>query len=190
MDKMKYIAFFRGINVGGRHMVKMAELRQLFTDLNFHEVKTYIQSGNVFFSSDIKKAQLPKIIEAAFMEKFGFGSSVVIRTDAEITDIIKSIPFSAADIDRAETEAPGVEHLYIYMSDCPIDAVKAEQLRESSGGKDMIHIHEYEIYLLCFQSVRDSKPAALLAKLPQPPTARNINTLRKISLMFQEKCMI
>ncbi len=44
---MKYAAFFRGINVGGKNIVKMAELKKLFSDLGFQKVETYIQSGNV-----------------------------------------------------------------------------------------------------------------------------------------------
>uniref|UniRef100_UPI003A5C85A7 DUF1697 domain-containing protein n=1 Tax=Muricomes intestini TaxID=1796634 RepID=UPI003A5C85A7 len=48
---MQYVALFRGINVGGKNIVKMAALRQLFLNLGLHKVQTYIQSGNVAFES-------------------------------------------------------------------------------------------------------------------------------------------
>lgn len=48
---MNYIAFFRRINVGSKNRIKMADLRVLFSDLGYQNVKTYIQSGNVIFES-------------------------------------------------------------------------------------------------------------------------------------------
>ena len=53
MDKtMRYIALLRGINVGGKNKIKMIELKNLFEVLNFRNIKTYIQSGNVIFDSE------------------------------------------------------------------------------------------------------------------------------------------
>lgn len=49
---MRYLALFRGINVGGKNIVKMKELRELFTELGFVNVRSYIQSGNLLFTSD------------------------------------------------------------------------------------------------------------------------------------------
>jgi len=77
-----------------------------------------------------------------------------------------------------------VEHIYIYLSDSAPDIEKANRLCASYTGNDKFEIMNREIYLLCFQSIRDSKLAALLTKLPQPLTARNLKTIKKISLMF------
>lgn len=52
---MKYVAFFRGINVGGKNKVKMDDLKKMFAECGFADIKTYIQSGNVVFTSDMDK---------------------------------------------------------------------------------------------------------------------------------------
>ena len=181
---MKYVAFFRGINVGGKNIVKMSELRQLFTDLGLQNVKTYIQSGNVIFSSDTEQCSLVTMIEKAFEEKFGFNTTFTIRSEDEITSIIDSLPFEAEEIEQARREAPDVEHIYVYLSDSDIDKEKVVQLCSRYNGSDRVEIEESEIYLLCFQSIRDSKLAIMLSKLPQPLTFRNLNTMKKISMMF------
>jgi uncharacterized protein (DUF1697 family) len=184
---MKYIAFFRGINVGGRNVVKMAELKQLFVELCFHEVKTYIQSGNVVFSSDKEKASLITLIEKGFEEQFGFKSTVIVRSNTEISNIISSLPFTTVEIKQAEKEMPDVEHLYVYLSDTAVDREKVRHLCESFNGKDKVYVNGYEMYLLCFQSIKDSKLATLLTKLPHTLTTRNFKTIKKVYSMFYER---
>jgi len=181
---VKYVAFFRGINVGGKNIVKMSDLRQFFLDLGFHDVKTYIQSGNVLFSSDIEQHLLAPLIEQAFERQFGFPSAVVIRSGAEIERIITSLPFGEAEIKQAQNENPDVEHIYIYLSNSAIDTERVNQLCASYGGKDKYTIEKREIYILCMQSIRDSKLAIVLTKLPQPLTSRNLKTMEKISSMI------
>ena len=181
---MKYVAFFRGLNVGGKNIVKMSDLSRLFTGLGFHDVKTYIQSGNVIFSSDTEQHPLIPLIEQAFVKQFGFASAVVIRSGEEIESVVASLPFGAAEIEQAQNENPDVEHVYICFSNNLIDIEKANQLRALYNGKDRFQIVDREIYLLCFQSIRDSKLAAALVKLPQPLTSRNLKTLEKIRLMI------
>ena len=181
---MKYVAFFRGINVGGKNIVKMSDLSHLFIGLGFHDIKTYIQSGNVIFSSDTEQQLLIPLVEQAFEERFGFTSAVVVRSGAEIVRVVASLPFEVAEIEQAQNENPDVEHVYIYLSNSPIDIEKSTQLCASYNGKDRFQIMNREIYLLCFQSIRDSKLAAMLMKLPQPLTSRNLKTMEKISSMF------
>ena len=181
---MKYIAFFRGINVGGKNIVKMSDLRRMFTDLGFHDVKMYIQSGNVVFSSDMEQHMLVPVIEKVFNERFGFTSAVVVRSDEEIISIANSLPFKEAEIEQAMYENPDVEHVYIYLSNTTIDIEKIELLCASYSGRDRFQVMGREIYLLCFQSISDSKLATLLTRLPQPLTSRNLRTIEKISLMM------
>ena len=182
---MKYVAFFRGINVGGKNIAKMADLSQLFIGLGFQDVKTYIQSGNVIFSSDTEQHLSIPLLEKAFEERFGFISAVVVRSKTELESVIALLPFGAAEIEQAKNENPDVEHTYIYLSNNPIDIEKANQLCASYNGKDRFQIINREIYLLCFQSIRDSRLAAMLAKLPQPLTSRNLKTMKKVSLMLR-----
>lgn len=177
---MNWVAFFRGINVGGKNIVKMEDLRQLFTDLGLCDVKTYIQSGNVLFTSSQDEAALSACIGPAFAARFGFSADVVLRTGAELSGLLRGLPFSAAEVESATADAPDVEHLYVYLSAHPVDRPRLEQLCAAYSGQDKLHIAEREVYLLCRQSVRDSKLALLLAKLPQALTARNLKTIAKL----------
>ena len=163
----------------------MSDLKQMFVSLGFRGVETYIQSGNVIFFSDEEQCSLMPLIEKAFEARFGFQSAVIIRSEAEIAKIIDSLPFIAEDIEHAESETPDVEHIYIYLSGSTLDAEKIGQLCAPYGGRDKYRVNGREIYLLCFQSITDSKLPAMLMKLPQPLTARNLKTMKKISSMFQ-----
>ena len=88
------VSLFRGINVGGNHIVPMSELKSLHEALGFRDVVTYIQSGNVVFSSDeADPAQIANQIEENFAQKFGFRSQVIVRTLAELKEAITNNPF-------------------------------------------------------------------------------------------------
>jgi len=84
-----YIAFFRGINVGGKNKVKMAELKRLFEAMGLADAETFLQSGNVLFRSVENACELQIRIERAFEEKFGFNTSAVLRTLAELSELIR-----------------------------------------------------------------------------------------------------
>lgn len=90
-----YVSMLRGINLVGRRMVKMPELRTLYEDLGFAAVRTYIQSGNVVFSSKRKdQASMGVAIEEAVRKSFGFPVTVIMRRPVEMGRIINACPFT------------------------------------------------------------------------------------------------
>ena len=99
-----YIALLRGINVSGHNKIKMVELKQLFVDLAFKNVITYIQSGNVIFTStenSISKIE-SSIIKAVKME-FGYDLKVLVITKNNLETVFKSNPYleiNAIDITK------------------------------------------------------------------------------------------
>lgn len=177
---MDYVAFFRGINVGGINKVKMDDLKKMFSDCGFTSIKTYIQSGNVIFTSDKEKDLLLETISGAFVKQFKFQSNVILRSADEIATIMSGFPFTEAEIQQAQAIAPDVEHVYIYLSNEDIDKTAFEKLCKSYSGNDKLHMENRELYLFCHQSIRDSKLAQLLTKLNTPLTARNQKTMQKI----------
>lgn len=181
---MRYVAFFRGINVGGKNIVKMAELKKLFYGFGFQKIQTYIQSGNVVFDAEENASQVMDKIREGFLAAFGFESALMLRTAEEMTGIIDGLPFSEEEISEAETSDPAVEHLYVYLLDGTDVRERAEQLLSSYTGPDLMRIGTNEIYLLCHESVRNSKLAVLLGKLNVPMTARNWKTITKLSEMI------
>jgi uncharacterized protein (DUF1697 family) len=89
----KQIALLRGINVGGHKKILMADLKSLFEALGFKEVVTYIQSGNVVFSSSEEDDLATKISEG-IKTKYGWNVPVLIKTASEIESILSNCPFS------------------------------------------------------------------------------------------------
>lgn len=91
---MKYVAFLRGINVGGKTIIKMEELRKVFSSLGFANVKSYIQSGNIVFETDeTDETKLTEKIATAVEWNF-FKTPVMIRTIEEIQDAVANNPFA------------------------------------------------------------------------------------------------
>jgi uncharacterized protein (DUF1697 family) len=101
---LHYAAFFRGINVGGKHIVPMAELRALFEGAGATEVRSYLQSGNVVFRTAASAARIASAVEAALERRFGFSAPSAIRTRAELAEVLSNNPYLRPDSE------PGLLH--------------------------------------------------------------------------------
>ena len=89
----RYVALLRGINVGGKNLIKMADLKACFEDRGFEDVATYIASGNVFFDSPERSAaKLTRQIEKALTTRFGYTATVVIRSRSQMRSVVESAP--------------------------------------------------------------------------------------------------
>lgn len=183
---MKYAALFRGINVGGKNTVKMADLRQLLFDLGLDKVKTYIQSGNAVFESPLCEADLLEKIKTGFSGRFGFGSSVLIRTAEEIQVLIRQLPIPPEKIAEAVAFEPQVEHLYVYFLENQLETSQISSLPAEDSAGDLLLAGKREFYFLCRQSIRNSKLAASLSKTAGSATARNWKTVTKLYEMLAE----
>ncbi len=90
----KYLSMLRGINVSGQKSIKMDELIKLFELLNYKNVTTYIQSGNVMFdSSEEKPENIAEKIQKKIKKEFSFEVPVIIRTKQDLSYIINTNPF-------------------------------------------------------------------------------------------------
>jgi uncharacterized protein (DUF1697 family) len=89
------IAMLRGVNVGGHNKIRMEALRALCTKLKLRDACTYVQSGNVIFRTDERDlASLAKRLQNAIERDFGFRPDIVLRTSAELRDVIARNPFA------------------------------------------------------------------------------------------------
>ena len=119
---MKYIAFLRAVNVGKRQ-IRMVDLKNMFENLNFQNVKTFIASGNVIFESDKEnKKELVKKIESEIEKRFGFRSEVMLRSVDELKEIIEISPFKHIVLDKNTILYVGF--LYDLLNDAPIEKLK------------------------------------------------------------------
>jgi uncharacterized protein (DUF1697 family) len=89
------VALLRGINVGGRHKVPMAELRSAVEGLGHASVATYINSGNVLFETDRAEADVVSELTAVLADRFGFAIPVVVRSAAELAALPSVHPLAA-----------------------------------------------------------------------------------------------
>ncbi len=112
--------------MGGKNIVRMADLRAAFEDAGYAAVSTYIQSGNVLFESDMAPAELEGAIEAMLDSRFGLSLVVVVRSHRQLRDVVDRAPdgFGAA---------PDVHHSDVIFLKAPLasrQALRAVELRE------------------------------------------------------------
>jgi uncharacterized protein (DUF1697 family) len=170
---MLYIAFLRGINVGG-HVVKMERLRELFTELGFTRVRTYIQSGNVFFETEqTDRATLTQTIERHLHEALGYQVPVFLRTIPELEQILALDPFKHLDV------TPDMRLCVVFTSEM-IPNTLALPLHSPKNDMAIIHTTEREAFMVWY-IINGRPPAAYVFKaLGDRTTTRFFHTAAKI----------
>lgn len=162
------IALLRAVNVGGTGKLPMAQLRSLVEAAGFSQVRTYIASGNVVFSSGSTPAQAREAIESRLHAHFGRPVDVMLRTHAELAAVLAANPFPAMAPNRT---------LAIFLHDAP----PPDLLQTVSGlAGEVLVPGTREIYVHYPDGMAGSKlkiPAARLG------TARNMNTIAQLVRM-------
>lgn len=174
--KMKYIVLLRGINVGGKNKIKMSELKNMFESINYKNVKTYIQSGNVSFEYDSGNIiNLSNQIEKKIIETFGMYVKTVIRSEEELKNIVNGNPF----VNEINIE---MDKLHVtFMADIPDpNLVSLLDIKKESNEKFLINSRE--IYLYCPNGYGRTKlnNGMFEKKLEVMSTTRNWKTINNI----------
>ena len=89
---IRFALLVRGINVGGKHKVVMAQLRQELTELGLETVETYINSGNIFFTTSIPKTQLVEILQAFFDKHYPFVQHFSLLSQEDYEEELRTLP--------------------------------------------------------------------------------------------------
>ena len=170
------ISLLRGVNLGGHRKVKMDDLRELYESLGFEAVTTYINSGNVLFKTGARDlVRLARRIEDAIDTACGFHSDVILRTPADLRQVLAANPFAAR---------PGMEgsRLAIHFLSADPAAVACDQARAIPAAPEELHIVGRELYIYFPNGMaRPTLSMALLEKtLKTTGTTRNWNTVRKL----------
>lgn len=186
-----FIAFVRGVNVGGNKMLSSAALKAACESLGFERVKTYLNSGNVVFhvppassrrprSAGWKPAPHESEIERAIRETAAVDARVIVRTAPELRAAIELNPLPA----HAESDP---SHLIVEFLSDTIDAKGVSLLRAYSG-PEAIHIGKREIYVHFPVDMPKSKLNLLLTekKLGVAVTGRNWNTVNALLRIAEE----
>ncbi len=153
------VSLFRGINVGGHQSVRMDALKELHESLGFQDVETYIQSGNVVFTShDTDLAQLPRHIEEAFAQKFGFQVNVMVRTADEFLAMIENNPFQ----NQPMKESKWV--VVMFLASLPVSTAQ-DDIQKAYTGPQELHFISQEVYIYYPDGIgRSNYPIPFLRK--------------------------
>jgi len=180
---MKYVALLRGINVGGKNKIPMTDLKSVFEDIGCKDVVTYIQTGNVVFSSSLQKGAIKKKIEETLPKRFELDNNIVkvlILTPEKIERIINNRPKGFGD-------QPNNYHSdVIFLMDINVnDALKTFSPRE---GVDTVWPGDGVVYS---QRLSKFRTKSRLSKIMESPlyksmTIRNWNTTRKLLELLQQ----
>ncbi len=179
----QYLVLLRGINVGGKNIIKMADLKANFEEMGFTNVRTYIQSGNVLVESAEKdKDLLTAKIESELSRRFNFQARVVVVSQKELAAIIKSAPEGFGQDDE------NFRYDVIFLKEplTPKEAMKSVSVRE---GVDTAHAGKQALYFSRLISRASQSHLTKIIGLPvyQNMTIRNWNTTTKLLDLFSRE---
>lgn len=175
MDKK--IAILRGINVGGNRPILMADLKTLFGEMGFMNVKTYIQSGNVIFNSppELSNHDISTKVEKAIWDIYNFEVPVIVRSVAEIEQAAEKNPFAK----EKEVDIKQLHLTFLKESPTKENRVIAES---ADSGMDRFAIDDDHVFIFCDGKYHQSKliNGFFERKLQVSATTRNWKTVLKI----------
>lgn len=173
-----YALLLRGVNVGTKNSLPMAELRAMLTKLGCADVRTYVQSGNAVFETKLTEAALTKAIERALEAFMGRPIATTLRTREQMKAIVDGHPF-------AEVATKPAYLCVTFLSHAPTKAELAP-LHARSWAPELFEVAGKEIYSWHPDGQGRSALAAALGKLPLrgAVTTRNWNTVQKLLEML------
>jgi uncharacterized protein (DUF1697 family) len=174
-----FVALLRGINVGGKNKIKMADLRSALGDAGFINVRTYIQSGNVVFESAKNQDSLELLISKTIKSQFGYEVPVMVREASFFIKAIKNCPYKNKD----------VAAICVAVLSEPAKKSDVKALESLDHGDDAVSIRGDVAYLYCPSGFSKTKLTNnfIEKKLRLRATSRNWRTLGKLIEMCADK---
>jgi uncharacterized protein (DUF1697 family) len=176
----RLVVLLRGVNLGGKRRVAMAELRALLEDLGYEDVRTHLQSGNAVLTTGDPAAKVAGDVEAAIADRLGIDVVVTVRTAAEMASIVEADRLGEVADDPAK-------RMVIFLPKRPSrEAVKA--IEAMDFGDERAEVAGAEVYAWCPGGIGRSALMAALGdpKLTPGGTARNWRTVTRLAEMTAE----
>jgi uncharacterized protein (DUF1697 family) len=181
----QYLALLRGINVGGSNIIKMTDLKKNFEEIGFTDVMTYIQSGNVLFStSDRDKAKLTTRIEKELSGRFNYKSRIVLVTQAQLKRVVEEAPRGfGKQLDKYRCDV-------IFLKE-PLTADEAMKSVTTKDGVDTAHKGRDVLYFsrLIAKATQSHLPRIISLPVYQNMTIRNWNTTTKLLALMDKRAV-
>ena len=178
----RYVALLRGINVGGKNLIKMTALKACFETQGFGGVSTYIQSGNVLFTCGATRAaDLVRSIESALAATFDYRASVVLRSHQQLRQVVERAPAGFG------TEPTRYRYDVIFLKP-PLTAREAMKSVPTKAGVDAAYAGSGVIYFSRLISKASQSRLSRVGSLPiyQSMTIRNWNTTTALLRLMDE----
>ncbi len=175
-------AFLRGINVGGRNMLPMADLRRVAEAIGLHSPRTHIQSGNLIFqAAKPALSTAADSLASAIEAEFGFRPAVVVRTRDELAKALAANPF-------ADLQNPDPAKLLIMLLAAKPPASATAALAALNTGAEQCRLVDMQVWLWFPNGVARAKlPMASIERaVAVPGTCRNVATLTKVLALAGE----
>jgi uncharacterized protein (DUF1697 family) len=181
MVTKQYVALLRGINVGGRNKVAMADLRAAFGDGGYAGVRTYIQSGNVLFQSDGPATSLESDIESALERRFGVPLVVVVMSHTQLRKVVQRAP-------RGFGAEPGAYHSDVLFLKAPLTAKQAMGVVELREGVDQAWPGDGVVYFARLSAKRVQSRMSRIVGTPEykQMTIRSWSTTTRLLDLLDE----
>ena len=172
----KYIALLRGINVGGKNTIRMADLTTMFADAGFSNIITYIQSGNIVFESQPEtETRLSEIIGGRISSRFGLAVPVLVFSRGRLRQIYNQNPFLTAD---------GFDHKHLCIT--LLSGIPELSTIAPLNGEDFyperFHVIGDAVYLYCPHGYGKTRLTNTFweKKTGLTATSRNLQTIQKL----------
>lgn len=183
MTTTRYIALLRGINVGGNNIIKMIDLRDCLEHSGFLNVRTYIASGNVLFSSQEKLLKVERTIDTALEAAFGYKGPTVVLAEQDFRTIIDDAP-------KGFGSQPDTYHSDVIFLKLPahprqvLDEILALKLRD---GVDTAAAGSKALYFTRLSAERQKSRLSKIMELPsyKSMTIRSWNTAKKLEALLE-----
>lgn len=175
----RYVALFRGINVGKAKRIAMGDLRALLADSGYTDVATLLNSGNAVFSGKSEPvAKHATRIRNAVRDELGVDALVIVKSARDIAAIVAGNAIVKLATDHSR--------LLVAVTNDARGIKKLEALMQGSWGAEKIHVGKHAAYLWCANGILESKAAVtLLEGLEDAGTTRNWATLGKIHALLE-----
>ena len=175
-----WVALLRAVNLGSRNKVSMPALREALTEAGFVDVRTYVQSGNVVLRSEHDRAdQVSAAVRDVVAARFGVDTPVVVRTGAELAEVLAWNPFP-----EAAERRPNLT-LVMHLVREP-EPARVRELLAADVAPDEIAARGLEIVIAHAETTQSTRTAAALRRLGVDGTARNWRTLTTLVEMTSE----
>lgn len=172
----RYIALFRGINVGKAKRVSMADLKALFEELGYTEVKTLLNSGNVVFTAPRLTASAVEKIESALEKQAGFAARVTLISGDELATAIAENLSDQADVNPSR-------FLVAVLRDAA-DRKRLDGLQKQKWAPEALALGTRAAFLWCPDGILESPLLLAVGKaLGDAVTTRNWATIKKLEAM-------